>query len=334
MKKVVFLVLTLFLMLLVGCSSADTNLNWYDTKEKALEHGLDSEGVDKTAVLSIEKFKGETIVFYELNGGLGVASIAESEKGFSWYRNKPYTGFEGDSPYSVLGLNIETKTGEDIFILAGKAFDTSIEKMRLVGDGTEKELEVLGKSRLFYSVHEAPFNSLEVTPIWQVNIEQLMAQLTEKRAKMSNADLDKFMQGKGMRKVIEVPQKVNFKHKETSKEIDDLFVSHEFYQKGEFYYLEFTVTSKEVYKEGQLEFSYDNDELAFVADNFSNNLKLHGGNIVSRTFTVTEPTNPLRYGLLLRKRSEHIDNNFIHTLFQIDMTIDREEFMITQPIQF
>ncbi len=84
MKKVAIYLIIFLLILLVGCQNIN-NLHWFETKDKAIEYGLKQEGVDKTAaILSIEDFKGETIIFYEKESALGVASIIESDKGYSW----------------------------------------------------------------------------------------------------------------------------------------------------------------------------------------------------------------------------------------------------------
>ncbi|WP_227940399.1 hypothetical protein [Alkalihalobacillus deserti] len=164
MKRITFIVISLYFVLLVGCSSSD-NTQWYETKETAIEYGLQEEGTDKTSILSIEEFKGETIVFYELDNSLGVANIAESKKGFSFFRNTSYVGFGGDSAHSKMGFDFKTKSGVNVNVLAGKASDKSIEKMKLLGDGLERELPISEKSRLFYVIHEEPYTSLEVIPI-------------------------------------------------------------------------------------------------------------------------------------------------------------------------
>jgi hypothetical protein len=159
-----FLLLFVFILLLVGCNT--DNHEWYDTKEDAIKYGLEQEGSDnKATLLSVKDYKGETIVFFEFNNALGVASIAESENVFNWYRSRPYSGFEGDSPYSTMGFDIETKSGLKVSILAGKAFDTNFQKIKLLGDGSERVLTITEKSRLFYAIHEEPFDSLEIIPM-------------------------------------------------------------------------------------------------------------------------------------------------------------------------
>lgn len=156
----------LILLILVGCDQS-SNADWYDTKEEAIAYGLEQEGMDESAVLSVEDYEGETIVFFEKTGSLGVASITENEKGYSWYRNEPYVNFqvEGDIPFTTNGFELETKSGSVVSVLYGKTFDHTINKMKLSGDGAERELEVFEDSQLFYAIHEQAYSSLEISPV-------------------------------------------------------------------------------------------------------------------------------------------------------------------------
>ncbi|QOY34738.1 hypothetical protein AWH56_018700 [Anaerobacillus isosaccharinicus] len=160
MKKL--FLLFCFITFLVGFTQ--DNSKWYSTKEEAINYGLEQES-SNAILLSVDEYNGETIVFFELNKALGVASITESKKGFSWYRDKAFSGFDGDSPYSTMGFEMETKQGSKISILVGKAFDKSIKQMKILDGGNEKILPITENSRLFYTIHNAPFSSLEVIPI-------------------------------------------------------------------------------------------------------------------------------------------------------------------------
>lgn len=85
MRKI--LTLLVLASFLAGCYSDSTG--WYDTKEDAIKYGLEQEsskGIEKAILLSVEEHMDETIVFFEFANALGVASITESKKGFSWYR--------------------------------------------------------------------------------------------------------------------------------------------------------------------------------------------------------------------------------------------------------
>ena len=168
MKKIsgMFLVV---MFLLVACSQEDSN-QWFDTEEEAIEYGLNSEVEDssaKTELLSTEEVEGETLVFYSRDGSLGVASITEGEKGYTWYRSGSGHGFEGESNYTTVGFDYITESGLKVPILAGKAFDYTIKKMILSGDGPQRELSISKKSRLFYAIHDGEYVNLEVNPVMQ-----------------------------------------------------------------------------------------------------------------------------------------------------------------------
>lgn len=157
-----FILLSFILFSLVGCSF--DHLKWFETKEAAITFGLQQENIDRSAVLSVEEYNGETIIFFEINHALGVASIAESSKGYSWYRSEPFVGLESDSSYSTMGFDMTTHSGLAGSILAGKAFAPNFQKLTLLGDGDERELTVSDKSRFFYTIHETPFHMLKVVP--------------------------------------------------------------------------------------------------------------------------------------------------------------------------
>lgn len=166
MRKIAGLLLTGFLLIfLTGCSGKEYKLEWHDTKEEAISHGTAEEGIEDSSILSIEEINEETIVFYTFEGALGVASIAESDEGYAWYRSANHVGFSGEGPFATIGFSFETESGNDISLLVGKASDDNISKMRLSGDGAEKELQVFEGSRLFFTTHEVPFHSLELIPI-------------------------------------------------------------------------------------------------------------------------------------------------------------------------
>ncbi|WLD94387.1 hypothetical protein [Alkalihalobacillus sp. AL-G] len=77
----------------------------------------------------------------------------------------PYSGFDSESSYMVSGFNFETKTGVKVSVfLAGKANDRSIQKMKLIVKGKERELQIF-KSGLFFAIVEEPFSSIEKIPI-------------------------------------------------------------------------------------------------------------------------------------------------------------------------
>ncbi|MCM3711331.1 hypothetical protein [Sporosarcina luteola] len=166
--RIVLLGSLVLLFIFVGCSQKDSS-DWYNTKEKAIESGLKQEGIDESAVLSVEEYEGEMIIFFENEGALSIGNIIESEKGYSWFRNEPYFDFdvdvEGELPYTIAGFDFETKKGSKGSVLYGKVIDPSTQKMMLLGDGIDRELEVSGDSKLFYTIHRQPFTSLKVVTV-------------------------------------------------------------------------------------------------------------------------------------------------------------------------
>ncbi|WP_064094187.1 hypothetical protein [Rossellomorea aquimaris] len=166
MKKISSMFLVM--MLLLGACSEEDSTQWFDTKKEAIEYGLNSEVEDSTAkteLLSTKEVEGETLVFYSRDGSLWVASITKGEKGYSWYRSSPGHGFEGESNFTTVGFDYITESGLKVPILAGKAYDYTIEKILLSGDGPQRELSISKDSRLFYAIHDGDFVNLEVNPV-------------------------------------------------------------------------------------------------------------------------------------------------------------------------
>lgn len=165
MRKVIFGSI-IFLFLVVGCNEK-SNSDWSDTEEKAIEYGLEEEGVDESAILSIEEYEGETIVFFEKAGALGVASITKNNQGYRWFKSTQYYDFnaKGDIPYTTGGFSFDTETGLTVSVIHGKVFDSSIQKMNLSGDESERDLKIFKDSKIYYSIHQQPFSQLDVSPV-------------------------------------------------------------------------------------------------------------------------------------------------------------------------
>ena len=167
MGKFIFIVINLCLLFfVVGCNQ-ESAIEWHGSKEIAIESGLKQEETERESVLSIEEFEGETFVFYKYMGGLGVANIVESEKGYGWKRSQPYNNFEveGELAYSTSGFDIKTETGLEVSVLIGKTYDSSIQEMELLGDGNARKLTVFGGNGFFYALHKMPFDAVCVSPI-------------------------------------------------------------------------------------------------------------------------------------------------------------------------
>lgn len=153
-----------FIFLLTACSEGNSSER-HDTKDKAIEFGLQEEGTDNSSILSIEEFKNETIVFYDYDNTLGVANVSEDSNGYRWFRTEAYLDFEisGDLPYTTGSFNYETEKGIEVPILYGKLLDDSIDEIILKGDGIERELPLFNKSPFFFAIYENPSASMEVT---------------------------------------------------------------------------------------------------------------------------------------------------------------------------
>ena len=156
----------LSILSLLACSNQDSR-EWFETEEEAIQYGLRTEGFEgiPPKILSTKEYRGETLVFFDLAGDFGAASISRGEKGYSWYRTAPHFGFEGGGDYSTGGFELSTESGVKVPVICGKAFDLSIKKMVLSGDGPQRDLTFTSGSRLYFSIHEADYNGLEVAPV-------------------------------------------------------------------------------------------------------------------------------------------------------------------------
>ncbi|MBU9675031.1 hypothetical protein KQ939_08970 [Planococcus sp. CP5-4] len=129
---------------------------WYDTREEAIKKGLQGEGISASSPMSVEEYDDETIVSYAQDNSLGVASITESEKGYSWYRSAPYHGFEvtGDLPYTTGSFTFETEAGVEVTVLYGEIFDPTMQVNEVASREGLNEVTLLGESNLFYTFLE------------------------------------------------------------------------------------------------------------------------------------------------------------------------------------
>ena len=163
MKPFIIRLISIFILLLflVSCSSDD--IKWFKTKEKAIEFGMQFEIIDE--IFAIEEVEGETIVIYEHNGAMGVASIAEGKKGYGWYRISPYLDLskaEGNKSIFIKPLDVKTKTDLYFTIVVGKVYDPLAENVIVHGDGEDKILQITNNHRLFYYIPTAPISDLSL----------------------------------------------------------------------------------------------------------------------------------------------------------------------------
>ncbi|WP_374717424.1 hypothetical protein [Neobacillus sp.] len=119
MKRLV--VLLAVVLSIVGCTTFTHNdLQWFKSKQEAIDHGIKEEGIEKQDVFGEIEDSGETFIFYkkELEEGLsvGVSSISKKDSKYAWY--------DSDQDYyieNVNGVSWETKTqsGKSFTIYAG-----------------------------------------------------------------------------------------------------------------------------------------------------------------------------------------------------------------------
>ena len=153
MKNLKILLLGVFvLFILTACNQTD----WYDTRDEAIENGLQEAGVGASSAVSVEEYGGETIVLYAHENSLGVVSITESEKGYGWYKSAPNHSFEvtGDLAYTTGSFEMETESGVQVPILYGEIFDSSVQVNDVKSREGLSELTLLGDSNLFYAILE------------------------------------------------------------------------------------------------------------------------------------------------------------------------------------
>ncbi|SDO12275.1 hypothetical protein [Alkalicoccus daliensis] len=167
MRRIISALLIFFCLLLMNACSQSTSADAYENLEDAVKFGLQSEGAHPSDVMAVEEFQDETIIFYEFDGTLGVASISKTENGYRWFRGGPYLAFENNDSdsYSAAGFFYETEQGLEVPIMYGQIRDNGISKILLADKGIEKELQISGDSLFYFAIHEAPFSSLEITPV-------------------------------------------------------------------------------------------------------------------------------------------------------------------------
>jgi hypothetical protein len=85
-----FLTLTLLLFMTTGCLQ-QVDLQWFDTAEDAIKHGLREEGITHDDIIGKVKKGEELFIIYKINlpngVGVGVSSLSQKNRKFAWYRS-------------------------------------------------------------------------------------------------------------------------------------------------------------------------------------------------------------------------------------------------------
>lgn len=161
MRKLKNLIIVACVVFIVAACNQTSSSDWYGTKDETIEIGLQEEGINRPTNISVEEYEGETIVFYESEGALGVASITESEEGYKWFKNSPTFSFDvtGDLPYTTGKFSFETESGLQVPILYGEIFDNSVQITDLQKNEDFNDAKLIGNSNLFFTFLETPLES-------------------------------------------------------------------------------------------------------------------------------------------------------------------------------
>ncbi len=153
-NSVVYFIILLTIVVMAACLSIGDSANseYFSSENEAIENGLTEEDT----ILSVEKYKDITLVFFERNGALGTSVLTEKEGRYKLIRETPLSGFEGDGDYLTGGFNIKIKNGKEINILTGKVFNSEINQILLEDNETKERIEIwsreLNSSTLFYYI--------------------------------------------------------------------------------------------------------------------------------------------------------------------------------------
>ncbi len=164
-RRVGFIILLILLLSLSACMNIENEGSiYYETMDAAIEEGLEEADI----ILAIDKYKEDTLVFFDRDEALGSAMVEETKKGFRLIRNNPFIGFEGDVDYSTGGFNMTITGGETIEILAGKVFKPDISKI-MIEEINMPAVEVWDRektnSKLFYYILNGKYEDHEIIVI-------------------------------------------------------------------------------------------------------------------------------------------------------------------------
>lgn len=157
-----FIILLILLLSLTSCMNIENeNSIYYETMDEAIEEGLEESDI----IIAIEKYKGDTLVFFDRDEAFGSAMVEETKKGFRLIRSNPFIGFEGDVDYSTGSYNMTTTGGETIEVLAGKVFKPEISRI-MIEEINLPAVEVwnreTAKSKLFYFILNGKYEDHEI----------------------------------------------------------------------------------------------------------------------------------------------------------------------------
>lgn len=151
----------IFSLILSGCQS--NQMQSFKTKEEAIEFGIEHEQIDE--ILAIEEVQTKTYVIFDKNAAIGVASIDESNAGFSWNRTSPYLDLiPAKGAHSIIIQTIDLDNENDLPFtnIIGKVYDSSVKNIIVHSDGNDQIINV-NSNRLFYYKSNVPLRFLSFT---------------------------------------------------------------------------------------------------------------------------------------------------------------------------
>ncbi|MFN2746496.1 MULTISPECIES: hypothetical protein [Bacillus] len=113
-------IILLLVLILAGCSSAKDNQEeqqWFNSEEKAIEHGIQSENINKSDILEKVDLNGEKVIvfrFTESDGkGICIAHIIHKNNKYQWNRNFQHIILKSDKPnIGNLDVSADFKTSQ------------------------------------------------------------------------------------------------------------------------------------------------------------------------------------------------------------------------------
>lgn len=151
MKKVI---LSLLLLLLIGCNQVDEDtVVGYKTLDSAINKTLKQ----KNAILIVsEIIENETFVFYEIKNeeALGIFTVYKQNNEF-------YINY-GNGAYKskLVWGEYDTKLNGRLTSVMGKVSDEGINKVKLMGNKSTLELDVINKYFITFNYNDT-FHSIE-----------------------------------------------------------------------------------------------------------------------------------------------------------------------------
>lgn len=155
--------LVIFLLILSGCSD---DLEWKETKEAAIEDGLNASQAP-SELIATETVDDYTIVTLLEDGELVFGEIVEKNGEFAWYRSFPSFDFIGNEVELGGGAHtdFETHDGTTIHVLIGRVADKNVEQVRIEDGQLNQVRNIIGDTGGYYVFSLNPFAGVYTEPV-------------------------------------------------------------------------------------------------------------------------------------------------------------------------